>query len=217
MFQEAQSYLENIIVNAPIGIITTDCDTRIRLMSPAATRMHNVENAEEWTGREFKTLIAEGSNFKTQVQKIFNQEESKITIPYETRLPQNRREIESTVTLLRNEQYSPIGLLLMCEDVTEKRQLEAKLVETQKLALIGQMAVALQHEINNPLQTILGYAEMLSQGFAADDPRFHQAEIICEHVRRIASLLDKIGRISRVETVTYLGDQKMLDIEASSR
>ncbi len=51
----------------------------------------------------------------------------------------------------------------MCvsEDVTRLVTLETELVRKERLGLFGQMALALNHEINNPLMSILGSAESL--------------------------------------------------------
>src|SRR5205809_4356160 len=48
------------------------------------------------------------------------------------------------------------------EDITEWRQAQQRLTETEKLAAVGQLAAGVMHEINNPLATILACSEALA-------------------------------------------------------
>src|SRR5712692_11967117 len=48
------------------------------------------------------------------------------------------------------------------EDITEWRQAQHRLAETEKLAAVGQLAAGVMHEINNPLATILACCEALA-------------------------------------------------------
>src|SRR5205085_8250415 len=49
---------------------------------------------------------------------------------------------------------SPHGVLLLGSDITERRQLESQLAQSQKLESIGHLAAGIAHEINTPIQFI---------------------------------------------------------------
>ncbi len=53
--------------------------------------------------------------------------------------------------------------ILLEQDVTEKRRLEANLAQSEKLAAVGQLAAGVAHEINNPLTAIIANAQMLQR------------------------------------------------------
>jgi len=55
----------------------------------------------------------------------------------------------------------PVQAILLEQDITEKRRLEADLVQSEKLAAVGQLAAGVAHEINNPLAAIIANAQML--------------------------------------------------------
>ncbi len=53
------------------------------------------------------------------------------------------------------------GAILHMKDVTEKTKMEAQLVQSAKLAAIGEMAAGVAHELNNPMTVIIGTAQMM--------------------------------------------------------
>jgi PAS domain S-box-containing protein len=69
--------------------------------------------------------------------------------------------VEIRRTLIRDGDGRPLALLAFVTDRSERRQLEQQLLESGKLAAIGQLAAGVAHEINNPLFAILGLVEFL--------------------------------------------------------
>src|SRR5579884_2479702 len=54
-----------------------------------------------------------------------------------------------------------LGRVEIYRDLTAQRIFQSKLLHTEKLAALGQMATGVAHELSNPLTTILGYAQRL--------------------------------------------------------
>jgi two-component system NtrC family sensor kinase len=54
-----------------------------------------------------------------------------------------------------------VGWLELFTDVTGKRQIQSKLLQTEKMAALGQLVSGIAHELNNPLTAIMGYAQLL--------------------------------------------------------
>jgi signal transduction histidine kinase len=69
--------------------------------------------------------------------------------------------VEIRQTLIRDGEGRPLARLAFVTDRSERRQLEQQLLESGKLAAIGQLAAGVAHEINNPLFAILGLVEFL--------------------------------------------------------
>ena len=73
-----------------------------------------------------------------------------------------------TLTPLVGEDRQPIGMVLVARDVTPQAELEAeraelrnRLVQSEKLAALGQFVAGIAHELNNPLQGVLGHLELM--------------------------------------------------------
>ena len=212
-----RSHFENIFVNAPIGIITLDLTYRITDVNPAGARMHRIGDLKSVRGASFLDLLdARDAEVKYMLELILKEEENRNIIPYTLVDGTNGkppRHIEATTTLLRDDGYLPIGLLLMCTDVTEKLLLEERVKKSEKLALIGQLTVTLQHKINNPLQTISGNAEMLMNALSSDEKSQARVRAILDAEERVRRFVSAVGGLNHLDTVSYQTGIDMLDVD----
>jgi two-component system NtrC family sensor kinase len=79
---------------------------------------------------------------------------------------------------IRNEQGQVIQAIVLSQDVTEKRRLEASLAQSEKLAAVGQLAAGVAHEINNPLAAIIANAQLLQRELPPEDDRRESVDLI---------------------------------------
>jgi len=70
--------------------------------------------------------------------------------------------------------------ILLEENITEKRRLEAELIQSEKLAAVGQLAAGVAHEINNPLTSIIANAQMLADDLPEDQIELKQSAKLIE-------------------------------------
>lgn len=90
--------------------------------------------------------------------------------------------------------YRRVGV---CEDITERRELEEKLCQSQKMDAIGRLAGGVAHDFNNVLTAILGYADLLREGLPPDDPRRASVEEIYRAGERAAAMTRQLMAFSR--------------------
>jgi len=76
---------------------------------------------------------------------------------------------EITTVPIRENQNSINQVIVFDEDITEKWVLEANLIQSEKMASIGQLAANVAHEINNPLAAIIANAQLLMRDLANTD------------------------------------------------
>ena len=91
------------------------------------------------------------------------------------------------------------GVIASARDVTEQRRLEQQLVQTERLAAMGQMIAGVAHELNNPLTAILGVTELLRDS-TADDSLKRQLDLAYRQARRAAHIVQSLLAFSRPAT-----------------
>jgi PAS domain S-box-containing protein len=85
-----------------------------------------------------------------------------------------------------------LGIEGVAEDITEQKRLAQEMARSERLALAGQLASGLAHEIGTPLNVIAGTAEFLLGEFPADDPRRADMEAISQETHRVADLVRRL-------------------------
>jgi C4-dicarboxylate-specific signal transduction histidine kinase len=89
--------------------------------------------------------------------------------------------------------------------------------ESDKLAVIRETAVAVNHAINNPLVPILGNAQFLLQNESVFDETTRQRlRVIVQNAQKIKAITQKLASIRHPVTVEYIEGIRMLDIESST-
>jgi signal transduction histidine kinase len=128
-----------------------------------------------------------------------------------------------TVTPLINEDRESVGQVLVARDVTRQTRLEseqealrAKLAQAEKLASLGQFVAGIAHEINNPLQGVLGHLELLLVARTPADSRSASSRALRRELRRIYREADRAAKIVQ-NLLTFSGslriDRRRLRIE----
>ena len=122
-----------------------------------------------------------------------------------------KRIVEASVSLVRDSEGKPTGFRGIVRDITERRKAEAekKALEQKaqlasRLSIVGEMASGIVHEINNPLTSVVGFAEMLAQKKDIPEDAREYARIINNEGQRltnIASRLLNFTRYQKPETV----------------
>jgi PAS domain S-box-containing protein len=123
-----------------------------------------------------------------------------------------------TVTALRNQERKPMGSVLVARDVTpqaklqaERQVLERRLVQSEKLAALGEFVAGIAHELNNPLQAVLGHLELLrvTGAFPKHLRRdvqtvYREADRAAKIVRNLLAFSGSRRRVRRAISITAL-------------
>jgi signal transduction histidine kinase/ActR/RegA family two-component response regulator len=101
------------------------------------------------------------------------------------------RVLERSVRPVLNAAGQRLGRLEIYRDLTAQRVFQAKLLQTEKLAALGQMITGVAHELSNPLTSILGYSQRL---LVRNDPagRSTEAFQIHEEAERASAILRQL-------------------------
>ena len=90
----------------------------------------------------------------------------------------------------------PAGVIISVRDVTTEKKLEQQIIQSERLAAMGQMIGGFAHELNNPLTSILGMAELLQEGEATESAR-KQVAILHQQARRAAEIVQNLQYFAR--------------------
>jgi PAS domain S-box-containing protein len=114
----------------------------------------------------------------------------------------------ATVTPLINRDLEPVGRVLVARDITSQMQMETerealrgRLAQAEKLASLGQFVAGIAHEMNNPLQGVLGHLELLIETSEAARP-------VRPTLRQIYQEGDRAAKIVR-NLLIFTGAQRM--------
>ncbi len=108
----------------------------------------SVEQVFPWLVEELNNFMA-GNNVKAKIEKEINHHENGI----KTLLISFMRMLDVS------DKFK--GTVIICTDITERKQMEAAMSRLDRLHLVGEMAASIGHELRNPMTTVRGYLQIL--------------------------------------------------------
>jgi two-component system, NtrC family, sensor kinase len=102
-----------------------------------------------------------------------------------------------------NENQNMYAVIIYINDITEKRRIEVQLVQSGKLAAIGEMAAGIAHELNNPLTAILGNAQLLRRSVSENDPSYKLLSDIYFCGKRCKTIIQNLLTFSRQDEYKF--------------
>lgn len=91
-----------------------------------------------------------------------------------------------------------LGTVMFFQDLTERKRLEKKVLESERLATIGLGVAYISHEIKNPLMVINGFAQQVHRGTGQDEKNREKLEIIIAEVKRLEGFLSDISDFTKL-------------------
>lgn len=92
-----------------------------------------------------------------------------------------------------------MGAFAQFRDITERKETDKLLLDSEKLAVVGQLAASVAHEIRNPLTTIRGFIQFLEKDFQDQ----HYQEIIINEIDRINFIISEFLILSKPHALYY--------------
>ena len=149
---------DDIVKSIPSGLITTDRDGRITSFNHAASRIMGIPIHEALGAIWWELFSWEGLSQYTKL--------SLCGIPQRLEDSVLRRDgqticIGVTLSSLRNDQGEITGVIGTFQDLTRIKMLEEEMNQKRSLAVIGELAAGMAHEIRNPLASLSGSVQLL--------------------------------------------------------
>jgi two-component system, NtrC family, sensor kinase len=110
---------------------------------------------------------------------------------------------------LHDETGRATGIIASARDITDQQRLQQQVIQSERLAAMGQMIAGVAHELNNPLTAILGVTELMRDQ-TKDETSRRQLDLAHRQARRAAHIVESLLVFSRPSTphntLLHLGD-----------
>ena len=184
-------YSDLVILSITNGLITIDSEGRIvtfnrkaeEILHTASEMVLGQTPCQVW-GRDnvLTVLLAEG------IAREVPMDTREIRWPAENG---TERILEVNTAILEDDS-SPVGLLALIQDLTERRALEEKIRRSDRLAALGTLATGLAHEIKNPLTAVRAFVQMLPDKYDRGGFREKFNRIVPRELDRVNELLENL-------------------------
>jgi PAS domain S-box-containing protein len=116
-----------------------------------------------------------------------------------------------TLSLVRSASGEAQYTIAVIQDITEEKEAVEGLIQAEKLAITGRLAASLAHEINNPLQAVIGCLGLAQEALEEDGKTQQYLEVGLSELRRAA---DVVGKLRDVQRMSEPGEKKPIDIRS---
>jgi PAS domain S-box-containing protein len=224
--KQTKEFLERVIDSSVDGIVSANLKGTVLLFNRAAARIFNYSPSDVVGKMRVERLYPAGVA-RDIMRKIRDPELSGYG-----RLEDYRVDMLSSdggqipVSLSASlvlDNGRPIGSVGIFTDIREKLRMQERLDQAQeelrgreRMAIVAELAGAAAHELNQPLTSVIGYAELLRRKLEAEPQLASAAGVIIRESERMAEIVRKVGKITKYETKSYVGGAKILDLEKAS-
>ncbi len=218
---KTKDFLQRVIDSSVDAIISADMRGKVLLFNRAAERVHGKSHVE-MIGTDVARLYPEG--IAKQIMRSMRSNQGRLEgLKTEILDAQGERVPVLLSASLILDGGVPVGSVGIFTDLRERMRMEQKLAQAQeqiiaqeRQAIIAELAGAAAHELNQPLTSVMGYAELLKRKIGADASAMNAAEVIYNEAERMAEIVRKIGKITKYETKSYVGRARILDLDKAA-
>jgi PAS domain S-box-containing protein len=224
--RKTKEFLESLIEASVDAIVAADLKGTIILYNKGAEHIYG-RKAEEVVGRLHVAKLYPEGVAKEVMRRIRSPEYGgvgRLESMHSAAVDKDGSVIPISLSAAMIYEHGvPTATVGIFTDLREKIQAEERLAQVQKKlevsekqALLAELAGTAAHELNQPLTSVMGYGELLIRRLPAGTPERNAAQVIMQEAERMANLVRRIGKITRYETKSYVGDQRILDLDRAT-
>lgn len=113
--------------------------------------------------------------------------------------------------------FNACELLARVHTNLELKKVEHERIQKEKLQGVIEMAGAVCHEINQPMQVVCGYSDLLLEDISKDNPIHKDLSIIKGQIVKMGEITKKLMMITQYKTRDYIEGRKIIDIDKASK
>jgi hypothetical protein len=212
-YERLKEFSENIVESINVGILAADLEDRVESWNSQIEHLSGITR-EHALGKRLSEL------FPAELSEQFDRVRGQTGIHniYKFVLkpavngngngsgpPARFREATLNVAIapLVSREQEQIGRLIIFDDVTDRAELEQRLVQADKLSSIGLLAAGVAHEVNTPLAVISTYAQMLGKQVAGDAQKTVILDKIAKQTFRASEIVNSLLNFSRTSSTSF--------------
>jgi PAS domain S-box-containing protein len=224
--RSTKEFLERLIDSSVDAIIAADMNGKIILFNKGAEAIAGYSRVEALKVLDVRQLYPAGkaAEVMARLRRSDVDGKGRLSLTRQEILHKNGERVPVNMTAsIIYEGEREVATVGIFTDLRDRVQLERKLSdvetrleESEKNAVIVALAGTAAHELNQPLTSVMGYAELLRRKLSETDFAYRPVDIIYREAERMAEIVRKIGKITRYETKSYIGTSKILDLDKAS-
>ena len=192
--RETKEYLEKIISNAGDAVLVLDPSGRVLSINPAGHKLFG-KKAENLSTKTIFSLVKDEADCENLKKALDSEIGETNRIDIKMRGAMDRTLEVSVSSSMMEIDEKPQSVVIM-RDMTEMLNMQRQLVESEKLAAIGDLVGSVAHELNNKLGPILGYAELMQRS-VKDEKTRQRLRVIEDSALRAKSIIEALLGFSR--------------------
>lgn len=198
-------FQRNLIEGSIDGIVATNDRGSIVIFNEAAEKLFGYASEEVIGKMDVAALYPPGRSGEVREDLIGDAYGGRGKLAnYETTIVDSSGN-EVPVWLSANimyEQGKVLGNVMFLQDLTERRRLEKKVLESERLATVGLVASYISHEIKNPLTVISGFANQILRSIGEEGKNREKLNIIIKEVNRLEGFLSDVRDFTKLSQPT---------------
>lgn len=227
-YERLKEFSENIVESINVGILAADLDDRVESWNTQIEKLTGIPR-EEAVGRCLPELFPASlcqkfdevrgqdgihNAYKMTLRRRVALDPASVTdaprngyggLELTKAAPQTRESIVNlAIAPWISKELKQIGRLIIFDDVTDRAELERKLVQADKLSSIGLLAAGVAHEVNTPLAVISTYAQMLTKQVSGDEQKSKLLEKIAKQTFRASEIVNSLLNFSRTSPTDFI-------------
>jgi len=191
--------LAEVIEQAHDAILVLDADGRCRHANEAFCRATGFKRHEIMNRHARELMVHEGVS-SDDIAKVVRTHRAWRGTLTRTREDGTTFPVMASVAGIVDDEGDTTNIVSIERDISEERRLREQLIHSERLSAVGQLVAGVAHEINNPLQGVIGFTELLLSVETNDATR-HDLEQIHADANRVAKIVHHLLAFARKSTL----------------
>jgi PAS domain S-box-containing protein len=196
-----QEFARRLMDSFPDLVVTLDAESRYTFASPQIVDLLGYR-PEDLIGKKVgrRTDPHDRAAMLELFEDLISGRRSNGQIEYRTQHKNGTwRLFRASARPLHDEAGRTTGVIASVRDITDQQRLQQQLIQSERLAAMGQMIAGVAHELNNPLTAILGVTELMRDQ-ASNENAHRQLDLAHRQARRAAHIVESLLVFSRPAT-----------------